>query len=253
MLWLAFAMLTIKTGLATESKNIENASKVLEMLIDCGGSVESLRNDIKNMKNKLEHLSKQQATDTYTRWGRSSCPLGATTVYDGFTAGLLYRHTGAATNHMCLSKKPKYHYHSKKPRYTTLIYGAEDETHDSIWDKLVNHDIPCVVCHVPRSSIIMIPGRDDCPGNFKLEYWGYLMAGRFNHQAGTEYLCFDGNPIAAEYSSPVNQDGALFYFVQAVCGSLKCRPMNRGHRSRALYARTLLKKALKGLHRCFLT
>ncbi|XP_060592346.1 uncharacterized protein LOC132747055 [Ruditapes philippinarum] len=228
MLWLTFALLTIKTVQVTETQNLENAAKILEMLIDCGGSVASLRNDLKTVKDTLEGLRRRQATDTYTRWGRSSCPHGATTVYDGFTAGSYYTQTGAATNHMCLSKKPKYHYHSKKPRYTTFIYGAEYETHDSIWDKLVNHDIPCVVCHVPRSSIIMIPGRDDCPDNFKLEYRGYLMAGRYKHQAGTEYLCFDGNSIAAEYSSQANRDGALFYFVEAVCGSLKCRPYESG-------------------------
>jgi hypothetical protein len=48
MLWLAFALLIIKTGFATENQNIENASKVWEMLIDCKGSVESLRNDVEN-------------------------------------------------------------------------------------------------------------------------------------------------------------------------------------------------------------
>jgi hypothetical protein len=48
MLWLAFAPLTIKTGLAIENQNLKNASKVLEMLIDCGGSVASLRNDVES-------------------------------------------------------------------------------------------------------------------------------------------------------------------------------------------------------------
>jgi hypothetical protein len=180
------------------------------------------------MKNKLERVSKQQATDTYTRWGRSTCPPGATTVYDGFTAGSHYSHSGGAANQLCLSKKPSYHYHFKKPRWTTLIYGAEYETHDSIWDKLKEHDIPCAVCLIPRASIIMIPGIYDCPDNFKLEYGGYLMAGHHTHQAGTEYICFDGNPTAEENSSPVDHNGALFYFVEAVCGSLKCRPYESG-------------------------
>jgi hypothetical protein len=48
MLWLAFALLTVKTVLATENQKLGNASKVLEMLIDCGGSVASLRNDVKS-------------------------------------------------------------------------------------------------------------------------------------------------------------------------------------------------------------
>jgi hypothetical protein len=70
----------------------------------------------------------------------------------------------------------------------------------------------------------MIPGRYDCTDNLKLEYGGYLVAGSHIHQAGTVYICFDGNPTASENSSPVNHNGALFYFVEAVCGSLKCRP-----------------------------
>ncbi|XP_060571937.1 short-chain collagen C4-like [Ruditapes philippinarum] len=228
MLWLAISLLTINTALATENQKLENTAKILELLNDFRGNVASLRNDLKTVKNKLEHLSKQHATDTYTRWGRSSCPPGATTVYDGFTAGSHYTHSGAAANHMCLSKKPKYHSHYKKPKWTTLIYGAEYQTHGSIWDKLSRHEIPCAVCHVPRTSIIMIPGSDDCPDNFKIEYRGYLMAGYHTHKGGTEYICFDGNPTAAEYSSPLNNSGALFYFVEAVCGSLKCRPYESG-------------------------
>ncbi|XP_060592347.1 short-chain collagen C4-like [Ruditapes philippinarum] len=137
------------------------------------------------MKNKLERVSKLQVTDTYTRWGRSTCPPGATTVYDGFTAGSHYSHSGGSANQICLSKKLKYHYHSKKTKV------AEYETHNSIWDKLKEHDIPCTACLIPRTSIIMIPRRYDCPDNFKLEYGGYLMAGHHTHQAGTEYLCFD--------------------------------------------------------------
>jgi hypothetical protein len=180
------------------------------------------------MKDQLERLSKRQATDTYTRWGRSSCPPGVTTVYNGFTAGSFHWHEGAAANHVCLSKKPKYHYHSKKPRWTTRIYGAEYETHDSIWDNLRDHEIPCAVCLIPRTSVIMIPGRNDCPDNFKLEYEGYLMAGYYTHPAATEYICFDRYSTAAEYSSPVNHNGAVFYFVEATCGSLKCRPYESG-------------------------
>ncbi|XP_060569399.1 short-chain collagen C4-like [Ruditapes philippinarum] len=198
------------------------------MLVDCGESVASLRNDHKITKDKLERLSKKQATDTYTRWGRSSCPPGATTVYGGFTAGSHYWQTGAAANPICLSKKPKYHYLSKKPKFMALIYGAEYQTTDSIWDKLMNHDIPCAVCHVPRTSVIMIPGQDNCPDNFKLEYEGYLMAGHHIHRTGSEFICFDRNSTADEYSSPVNHNGAVFYFVEAACGSLKCRPYESG-------------------------
>jgi N-acetylated-alpha-linked acidic dipeptidase len=176
----------------------------------------------------LERVSTRQATDTYIRWGRSSCPSGATIVYDGFTAGSHSYHDGAAANHICLSKKPKYHYYSKKPKWSTLIYGAEYGTLNSIWNNLHNHDIPCAVCHVPRSSIIMHPGRNDCPDNFKLEYGGYLMAGHYGHDAATEFVCFDGSSHADKYSSSADHDGSLFYFVEAACGALKCGPYESG-------------------------
>ena len=175
------------------------------------------------MAQKLNRLRIKRPTETYTRWGRSSCPTGATTVYDGFTAGSHYTHRWGAANHICLSKEPKYDSRTNKVRWSTYIYGAEYETHDSFWNSLVDHEIPCAVCQIPRTSVIMVPGRDDCPENFKLEYGGYLMAGHHTHASSTEYLCFDANPTATEYSSPVNHDGALFHFVQAGCGSLKCQ------------------------------
>ncbi|XP_053376804.1 uncharacterized protein LOC123530176 [Mercenaria mercenaria] len=83
------------------NSNSENDSKVLQMLIDCGGNVASLRNELQDMKDKLERLRSETATDTYIRWGRSSCPSGAANVYDGFVAGSYYSHSGAAANYIC--------------------------------------------------------------------------------------------------------------------------------------------------------
>ncbi|XP_060599938.1 short-chain collagen C4-like [Ruditapes philippinarum] len=187
--------------------------------------ISSLRNELKELR---EQILRDKATDTYTRWGRTTCPTGATTIYVGFAAGAHYTHSGGAANYVCLSKKPTFDYHSVQPRYYTYIYGAEYETHDSIWHQFVNHDVPCVVCQVPRTSVIMVPGRNDCPDNFKLEYAGYLMAGHKSHAAASEYVCVDKDPTEDDYSNGGNADGKLFYFVRAGCGALKCLPYRRG-------------------------
>ncbi|XP_045166854.2 short-chain collagen C4-like [Mercenaria mercenaria] len=210
------------------NSNSENDSKVLQMLIDCGGNVASLRNELQDMKDKLERLRTETATDTYIRWGRSSCPSGATNVYDGFAAGSYFGHSGAAANYICLSKKPKFNSHYSNPPYVNYIYGAEYQTFESIWDNLHNHDVPCAVCHIPRSSVIMVPGTDDCPENFRVEYRGYLMSGHHSHAAATEFVCVDGHPVTAPYSSKTDNNGKLFYFVRAICGSLKCLPYEEG-------------------------
>lgn len=187
--------------------------------------ISSLRNELQELK---EQILRDKATDTYTRWGRAACPTGATTIYVGFAAGAHFSHRGGAANYVCLSKSPTIVYHDRQPRLHSYIYGAEYETHDSIWNHFTNHEVPCVVCQVPRTSVIMIPGRNICPDNFKLEYAGYLMTGHHDHAAASEYVCVDKNPTEDEYSSSGNADGKLFYFVQAGCGALKCLPYRRG-------------------------
>ena len=43
---------------------------------------------------------------SYTRWGNSSCPFGANTVYRGVAAGGYYGHKGSPANIMCLPPSP---------------------------------------------------------------------------------------------------------------------------------------------------
>ena len=45
---------------------------------------------------------------TYIRWGNSTCPYGADTIYSGIAAGSLWQTTGAAVDPLCLPPDPQY-------------------------------------------------------------------------------------------------------------------------------------------------
>ena len=63
---------------------------------------------------------------SYIRWGRITCPTGATLVYNGKAAGSHYSKGGGATNHLCLPNDPEYlTYKSGKWSHSSKIYAAE--------------------------------------------------------------------------------------------------------------------------------
>ena len=112
---------------------------------------------------------------------------------------------------------------------STVIYGAEyqSSSYGIYPSSLHDHDVPCAVCHVTtRASQMMIPVRNVCPAGWTREYKGYLMADHYNHHR-TMYTCMDENP---DYTRGTHADlnGALFYFVEGVCGSLPCKPYIAG-------------------------
>ena len=87
---------------------------------------------------------------------------------------------------------------------------------------LHDNDIPCAVCHVTsRPTKLMIPARLTCPDGWTKEYAGYLMAAWYKHAGRTTYTCVDNAPEVVDGGGS-NQDGALFYNSEAVCGSLPC-------------------------------
>lgn len=75
----------------------------------------------------------------------------------------------------------------------------------------------------------LLVARKSCYKGWRLEYDGYLMAGYHKHKAGTLYKCVDKDPDTAPgFKSSTNQDGYLFYAVEARCGSLNCPPYTEG-------------------------
>lgn len=73
----------------------------------------------------------------------------------------------------------------------------------------------------------MFVARKTCYKGWTLEYDGYLMAGYFDHAAGTTYTCIDSHPDTLAGGS-THKGGKLFYPVEAQCGSLKCPPYVEG-------------------------
>ena len=184
----------------------------------------------------LDGISKVTGT-TYTIWGRTSCPgKDSESVYDGFAGGSHYIHTGAAASMLCLPKDPDWDagkYSDKLDKYTGYIYGAEYQDGQGRSDQLfgVSHyeqDVPCAVCSVrTRSSTIMIAGKTSCYAGWTFEYSGYLMTGKHDHQAASDYYCISKDPENLP-DGATNHNGYLLYFVESRCGSLKCPPYVEG-------------------------
>ncbi|XP_045163648.1 short-chain collagen C4-like [Mercenaria mercenaria] len=179
---------------------------------------------IKNLESKLVRTERSFDGSTYTRWGRTVCPTGATLVYDGFAAGGHYTHAGSGSNYICLPKDPVWGNYSDGFQTADRIYGIEYHTSDySYWKNFHGQDAPCAVCRIPRNNVLMVPGRNTCDKDYKLEYSGYLMGGHYSHAGASEYVCVDDHPESLEGGHEVKSE-QFFFFVQATCGVLQCPP-----------------------------
>ena len=59
-----------------------------------------------------------------------------------------------------------------------------DQSHD--------RNVPCALCQVyGHTNKIMIPSHYECPSGWRREYYGYLMAGKYDHKAATQYTRVD--------------------------------------------------------------
>jgi len=164
----------------------------------------------------------------YTLWGRSSCPAGATKVYDGFAASGHYQHTGSGRNMLCLTETPTFDVFNDGDQNGALIYGVEYEMNGyglagaHPYSGLQDDNAPCVVCLRENVRVsLMIPGAHVCPVGWTLEYAGHLMAPHYTGGAG-EFVCVDRQ--AHGIGSNLNQNGSLWFPVEAECGSLPCGP-----------------------------
>ncbi|XP_062618603.1 uncharacterized protein LOC134280200 [Saccostrea cucullata] len=160
----------------------------------------------------------------YTRWGKRTCPGNANLVHSGYAAGSHYTHKGAAVDPLCLPRNPEWgEYIDGHDGSKAFIYGAEYETSGftSRFNPYQDQDVPCAICLFKKRSVVqMFPGRKTCYKGWNLEYQGYLMAGYHDYPAGTTYNCVDKNPETL-HGGRARKFGYLFYFVEAVCGSLK--------------------------------
>ena len=159
---------------------------------------------------------------TYTRWGNSTCPYGADTIYSGVVAGAHYTHVGGAVDPLCIPKTLSQQYLQYENNYQTNqpVYGAEYKTTGPL-DHSNSRNVPCALCQVNgRTNKIIIPSRYECPSGWRREYYGYLMAGHYTHKAATQFTCID---MSLEQISGSGGDNAgyLFYTVELY----SCQPL----------------------------
>ncbi|XP_019632053.1 PREDICTED: short-chain collagen C4-like [Branchiostoma belcheri] len=170
----------------------------------------------------------------YVRWGRKTCPdsLGTEMVYSGVAGGTWYDQSGGGTNYQCLPTDPQWgRYLDGVEEYKAYMYGAEYQLNTNVplgSTSLHDNDVPCAVCYVPtRGSKLMIPARNTCYSGWTREYHGYLMAEHHSHPGSKEFVCVDEQPEVMP-GGQANRDGALFYPVEARCGSLPCPNYEEG-------------------------
>ena len=159
----------------------------------------------------------------YVRWGHDRCPSSAQRVYSGRAGGSFYRDSGGGSNPQCLPLDPNYlRTVGGKQDDVAGIYGAEYET--NYFNRAAhNYDIPCAVCYITqRSTVYMMPAKYTCPSGWTTEYYGYLMAERWNHNR-SQFTCID-NTFKSVGGSAANKNGLVFYPVEGRCGSLPCPP-----------------------------
>ena len=154
---------------------------------------------------------------TYIRWGNSTCPYGADTIYSGRVGGSSHVHEGAAVNPLCLPLNPQYLKY--QPGYQNLVqvYGSEYQTGGTPLDHSHDRNVPCALCQVyGRTNKIMIPSHYECPLGWRREYYGYLMAGHHANKAATQYTCMDKS-LEQIPGSGANTNGYSFFTVEAYC------------------------------------
>jgi len=186
-------------------------------------------------------LHQADAGAEYIRWGRAECPKGSQLLYRGFTATSHYTHTGSGSNHICLHHQPKFtNVLPGSQAWAGALYGVEYELPTGYGNNvpfsfannngqsIQDNDAPCAVCVNPAASFkVIVSGRPDCPNDMHLEYNGFLVSDHHGYQK-SEFLCLDSVPDVRE-GGQANNDGGLFYPVQASCGALPCPPYVEGN------------------------
>ena len=159
---------------------------------------------------------------TYTRWGRTTCRLGATRVYAGRTGSSFHSHQGGAANYVCMTNYPQYTLpHQSGVRGHSYVYGTEYE--EPLVSGRNQHNAPCAVCYLPTmNTVIMIPAKTSCPSGWTREYYGYLMSEHISNRR-TMYECVDKD-MESISDSQDHIDSGHFFHVEAHCNGVACPP-----------------------------
>jgi len=149
---------------------------------------------------------------SYIRWGNTTCPYGANTLYKGTAVGGRYAHKGAPSNLMCLPPNPMHYSYNQGGE--TFAYPVEYRVSGAI-----NHadcrNMPCSLCETTgRSDKILIPSHYVCPNGWHKEYNGLIMTGHHTHDGSTMYYCIDENLEQVRSSGSCDSSAQLLYTVR---------------------------------------
>ena len=130
-----------------------------------------------------------QQVVTYIRWGNTTCPYGANTIYKGTAVGGRHSDVSSPSNLMCLPYDTMNN--PNNVGVSTTAFAVEYHT-----SGILNHascrNMPCALCEATgRGDKIMIPSHYVCPDGWHKEYNGYIMAGSGNNHGGSMYHCID--------------------------------------------------------------
>jgi len=158
--------------------------------------------------------------------------------YDlGIAGGTLWSQSGGGANYLCLPRDPEWGVKNtagfRNPS-GSYLYGAEYQVFSTNYfstehvQSLHDNNVPCAVCLLTsRTTKLMIPAKLTCPNGWTKEYSGYLMAERLTHASSKTYVCVDNVPEVTE-GGRKDEPAALFYNVEAQCGSLPCPKYKAG-------------------------
>ena len=142
-------------------------------------------------------------------------------VYQGRAASS--PQSGSGANPICVTPTPQYLTHSDSNNAGAQLYGAQYQWNSQVaaFRGVNSKRIPCTVCMIAdKGSHVMVPGENFCPSEWKLEYWGYLMAAYYSHQK-SNWVCVDSQPEALDLPASGSSQ-TLWYPTEVQCGSIQC-------------------------------
>jgi len=182
----------------------------------------------------------------YTRWGRTTCSESAQLAYTGYMTTGAVDQKGSGSNYICVTSSPKSGPGNVPGRqeFSGALYPVQyDPRSDSGADgqpysvdgkpfswsnnngkNLRGMNAPCAVCYIDSGASLMVPGTTDCPNDYNVEYWGYLVSAYWSTHYRTEFICMDNAPESGPGGTWTGTS-AWVYPVQAECNqALPCPP-----------------------------
>ena len=114
-----------------------------------------------------------------------------------------------------------------------LVYGEEVQGYSGMYEveywsnpgqplgSVYQQNMPCAVCSGTKRKFLMVPAQESCPRQWRMEYYGYLMAPHATDNYQAPFVCVDNDPdVVAGKGKDTNQPQN----VETTCNGLPCLP-----------------------------